>query len=163
LNDEDFFFHFIISIHVFLLAFPLIELCVLYLSESLMKKMSPRDMEKNGICSSLQNDNPKEMSLSISRLLSLSLTLSPSVNFTNFLLSALALVDPKSLKNTVKSSVSFYAFTGSACKKVVPRTLMKLSPILFLSHSFPFHPFLSLLLTSFAHFFISNTFNILHC
>jgi len=34
----------------------------------------------------------------------------PGVNFTNFLRTAFTLVDPKSIKNTVKSSVSFYAF-----------------------------------------------------
>jgi len=32
------------------------------------------------------------------------------VNFINILCTAFALVDPKSVKNTVKSSVSFYAF-----------------------------------------------------
>ncbi len=35
---------------------------------------------------------------------------SPGVNFTNILRAAFTLVDPKSVKNTVKSSVSFYAF-----------------------------------------------------
>ncbi len=35
---------------------------------------------------------------------------SPCVNFINVLRTAFALVDPKSVKNTVKSSVSFYAF-----------------------------------------------------
>ncbi len=33
-----------------------------------------------------------------------------SVNFTNVLHVAFTLIDPKSVKNTVKSSVSFYAF-----------------------------------------------------
>jgi hypothetical protein len=36
--------------------------------------------------------------------------LSPGVNFSNVLRTAFALVDPKSVKNTDKSSVSFYAF-----------------------------------------------------
>ncbi len=34
----------------------------------------------------------------------------PGVNFINVLRTAFALVDPKSVKNTVKSSVSLYAF-----------------------------------------------------
>jgi len=34
----------------------------------------------------------------------------PGVNFINVLRTAFALVDPKSVKNTVKSSVTFYAF-----------------------------------------------------
>jgi len=34
----------------------------------------------------------------------------PGVNFINVSSTAFALVDPKSVKNTVKSSVSFYAF-----------------------------------------------------
>ncbi len=34
----------------------------------------------------------------------------PGVNFTNILQAAFTLVDPKSVKNTVQSSVSFYAF-----------------------------------------------------
>jgi len=34
----------------------------------------------------------------------------PGVNFINILRAAFTLVDPKSVKNTVKSSVSFYAF-----------------------------------------------------
>ncbi len=36
--------------------------------------------------------------------------LSPGVHFINILCTAFALVDPKSIKNTVKSSMSFYAF-----------------------------------------------------
>jgi len=36
--------------------------------------------------------------------------LTPGVNFTNILRTAFMLVDPKSVKNAVKSSVSFYAF-----------------------------------------------------
>jgi len=36
--------------------------------------------------------------------------MSAGVNFINILGTAFALVDPKSVKNTVKSSVSFYAF-----------------------------------------------------
>jgi len=39
-----------------------------------------------------------------------SFTFAPSVSFINDLRTAFALVDPKSVKNTVKSSVSFYAF-----------------------------------------------------
>jgi len=39
----------------------------------------------------------------------------PCVNFTNLLPAAFALVDPESVKNTVKSSVSFYAF--GICKR----------------------------------------------
>jgi len=35
---------------------------------------------------------------------------SAGVNFTNVLRTAFALVDPESVKNTVKSSVSFYTF-----------------------------------------------------
>ncbi len=38
------------------------------------------------------------------------------VNFTNILPTAFTLVDPESVKNTVKSSVSFYAFRICACK-----------------------------------------------
>jgi len=34
----------------------------------------------------------------------------PSVNFINILHEAFTLVDPESVKNTAKSSVSFYAF-----------------------------------------------------
>ncbi len=49
------------------------------------------------------------------------------VNFTKVLCAAFTLVDPKSVKNTVKSSVSFYAF-GICERKAVRRTLMKLSP-----------------------------------
>jgi len=36
--------------------------------------------------------------------------LTPGVNFTNVLHKAFTLVDPKSVKNAVKSSVFFYAF-----------------------------------------------------
>jgi len=36
--------------------------------------------------------------------------LTPGVNFINILRTAFALVDPESVKNTVKSPVSFYAF-----------------------------------------------------
>jgi len=47
----------------------------------------------------------------------------PGVNFNNILLVALTLVDPDSIKNTVKSSVSFYAFGiyGRAQKLYVER------------------------------------------
>jgi len=37
------------------------------------------------------------------------------VNFTNILRKAFTLVDPESVKNTVKSSVSFYAFGICNC------------------------------------------------
>jgi len=36
--------------------------------------------------------------------------LTSSVNFINILCTAFALIDPESVKNTVKSSVFFYAF-----------------------------------------------------
>jgi len=51
----------------------------------------------------------------------------PGVNFTNVLRKAFTLVDPDSIKNTVKSLESF-TFSGSACVKAVRRTLKKLSP-----------------------------------
>ncbi len=38
------------------------------------------------------------------------------VNFINVLCTAFGLVDPKSVKNTAKSSVSFYAFGIYECK-----------------------------------------------
>jgi len=47
---------------------------------------------------------------------------SPCVNFTNVLCAAFMLVVPKSVKNTVKSSVSFYAFgicTHKSCTQNV--------------------------------------------
>jgi len=50
----------------------------------------------------------------------------PGVNFTNALLAAFTLVDPESIKNTVKSSVSFMLL-GSGRVKAVCRMLMKLS------------------------------------
>jgi len=53
--------------------------------------------------------------------------LSPGVNFINILRTAFALSDPKSIKNTVDSSVSFYAF-GIYKVKSARRMLMKLSP-----------------------------------
>ncbi len=49
------------------------------------------------------------------------------VNFINVLRTAFALVDPESVKNTVRSSVSF-TLLGSMSVKAVRRTLMKLSP-----------------------------------
>jgi len=36
--------------------------------------------------------------------------LTPGVHFINILRTPFALIDPESVKNTVKSSVSFYAF-----------------------------------------------------
>ncbi len=74
------------------------------------------------------SDSPKKWHLLIERLITLKLAeygfssayfLSPkvcandkwpSVNFTNVLWAAFAQVDPKSVNNTVKSCVSFYAF-----------------------------------------------------
>jgi len=52
---------------------------------------------------------------------------SPCVNFTNVLRAAFALIDPESIKNAVKSSVSF-TLLGSARVKAIRRMLMKLSP-----------------------------------
>jgi len=49
------------------------------------------------------------------------------VNFTNVLRTAFMILDPKSVKNTVMSSVSFMLL-GSARVKALRRTLMKLSP-----------------------------------
>ena len=40
----------------------------------------------------------------------------PGVNFTDVLQTALKLIDPESVKNTVKSLVSFYAFGICGCK-----------------------------------------------
>ncbi len=40
----------------------------------------------------------------------------PVANFTNVLCQAFTLVDPETVKNTVKSSVSFYAFGICVCK-----------------------------------------------
>ncbi len=51
----------------------------------------------------------------------------PGVDFINVLRAAFAPVDPKSVKNTVKSSVTFYAF-GIYERKSCTRMLMKLSP-----------------------------------
>jgi hypothetical protein len=48
------------------------------------------------------------------------------VNFIKVLRTAFALVDPESVKNIVKSSVSFYAL-GSTGAKAACRTLMKLT------------------------------------
>jgi len=50
------------------------------------------------------------------------------VNLTKILRTAFTLVDPKSVKNSDKSPVSFFA-SGSAGAKAVRRMLMKLSPI----------------------------------
>jgi hypothetical protein len=59
--------------------------------------------------------------LSRSRLMTL------DVNFINILRTAFVLVDPESIKITVKSSVFFYTF-GIYKRKAVRRMLMKLSP-----------------------------------
>ncbi len=48
----------------------------------------------------------------------------PCVNFTNVLCAAFMLVDPKSVKSTVKSLVSFYAFricVRKSCMKNVDK------------------------------------------
>jgi len=58
---------------------------------------------------------------------SLLMALLSGVNFTNNQHSAFKVVDPKSVKNTVKSSVPF-TLLGTAGVKAVRRTLMKLSP-----------------------------------
>jgi hypothetical protein len=55
--------------------------------------------------------------------------LTPGVNFINVLRVAVAPVDPKSVKNTVKSSVSFYTF-GICKRKSCKIMLVKLSPSL---------------------------------
>ncbi len=44
------------------------------------------------------------------------LGLAPGMNFTKVLHEAFTLIDPESVKNVVKSSVSFYAFGICACK-----------------------------------------------
>ncbi len=49
-----------------------------------------------------------------------------SVNFTNVLRTAFTLIDPESVKNTVKSLL--FTLLGSTSIKAVCRTLMKLSP-----------------------------------
>jgi len=59
-------------------------------------------------------------------LVCLCLSLFPGVNFINILRAAFTLVDPESVKNTVKSSVSFHAFGIYEHKSC--RILMKLSP-----------------------------------
>ncbi len=51
----------------------------------------------------------------------------PGLNFINVLCTAFALIDPESIKITVKSSVSFYAF-GIYKRKAVCGTLMQLTP-----------------------------------
>jgi len=50
----------------------------------------------------------RSTSIKAARIMLVKLT--PGVNFINILCTAFALVDPKSVKNTGKSSVSFYAF-----------------------------------------------------
>ncbi len=52
------------------------------------------------------------------------------VNFINILCTTFTLIDPKSVTNTIKSQVSFYAFEvlGSTSVKAVRWTLMKLTP-----------------------------------
>jgi len=51
----------------------------------------------------------------------------PGVDFINVLRAALARADPKSTKNTVKSS-GFFALLGSSCVKAAHRTLLKFTP-----------------------------------
>jgi len=52
----------------------------------------------------------------------------PGVNFINVLLKAFILVDPKSIKMTVKLSI-FFTHLGSAHIKASCKTLMKLIPV----------------------------------
>ncbi len=49
------------------------------------------------------------------------------VNFNIVLLEAFTLLDPESIKITVKPSL-FFMLSGSVCVKAVHRALMKLSP-----------------------------------
>ncbi len=51
----------------------------------------------------------------------------PGVNFTNILLAAFMLVDPKSIKKIYNLTVIF-THLGSACLKAAHKMLMKLSP-----------------------------------
>ncbi len=53
-------------------------------------------------------------------------TLSFGVNFTNILSAVFILADPKSVKNTVKSSV-YFGLSGSARVKAARKNLMKLT------------------------------------
>jgi len=53
--------------------------------------------------------------------------MNPSVNFTNILRAALTLKDPESVKNTVKSSVSFYAF-GTCGRKSCTQNVDEIEP-----------------------------------
>jgi hypothetical protein len=53
---------------------------------------------------------PKKKSAQIKACVSMLVTSTLGLNFINVLRTAFALVDPKSVINTVKSSVSFYAF-----------------------------------------------------
>ncbi len=66
----------------------------------------------------------------------------PSVNFTSILCAAFTLVDPESVKNTVRSSISFYDFRNCTCKsstqnidKIEPRPLIKFNNLKQISHS----------------------------
>jgi hypothetical protein len=61
----------------------------------------------------------------------LDLLMYPGVIFTNFLLAGFALVDPKSIKNTVKSSVSFDAF-GICMRKSCTLNVDEIEPRLLL-------------------------------
>jgi len=51
----------------------------------------------------------------------------PGVNITNVLLAAFMLVDPESVKNTVKSSVSFYAY-GICSNKSCTNNIDEIEP-----------------------------------
>jgi len=64
-------------------------------------------------------------------LMNLFCVLRPGVKFNNVIYAAFTLEDPESIKNTVKSSVSF-TLSWFAFIKVVRRTLMKLSPAMYL-------------------------------
>ena len=57
----------------------------------------------------------------------MALKLTPGVNFINVLCTAFALVDRKSVKNTVKSLVSFMLLRSMSIK-VVRRMVLKLTP-----------------------------------
>ncbi len=77
------------------------------------------------LCALCQNYNCKSTGRKAASRKFMQLT--PRVNFTNILFAAFTLIDPKSIKNTVKSSVSLYLL-GSARVNAVSRTLMKMSP-----------------------------------
>jgi len=69
--------------------------------------------------------------------------LTPGVNFINVLRAAFAHADTRSIKNAVKSSVSFNLL-GSAHIKAARRTLMNLTPGVTLHFDFPKNKLFSL-------------------